>query len=166
MSTPKTTYLAAGPYLKPNVSWVTVAKLCCGGSLRAHTDKQRDCSFTTTMQNCFLSDILLKSTHRGSVMLCRYGSFGLPQPPTSYVGPLSNCTDFTGPLPELAQNLVYNFNNSGQTFRSMRCIRMSVCLLYGRTCLQQMTSSWECTAATGSCSWNLTSLYLSAVCML
>ncbi len=76
-------------------------------------------------------------------MLCRYGSFGLPQPPTSYIGPLSNCTDFTGPLPELAQNLVYNFNNSGQTFRSMCCIRMSVCLLYGRTCLQQMTGSCE-----------------------
>ena len=59
-------------------------------------------------------------------MLCRYGSFGLPQAPASYIGPVSNCTDFAGPLPELAQNLVYNFNNSGQTFRSMCCIRMSV----------------------------------------
>ncbi|KAL0052691.1 hypothetical protein WJX82_006304 [Trebouxia sp. C0006] len=63
----------------------------------------------------------------------KYGSFGLPQAPASYIGPVSNCTDFAGPLPELAQNLVYNFNNSGQTFRSMIQV----------PCMADNTQQWE-----------------------
>ena len=49
----------------------------------------------------------------------RYGSYGQPQPPNSYDGPVSNCTAFSAAMPELAQNVIYPaFNNSAQTFRS------------------------------------------------
>lgn len=50
---------------------------------------------------------------------CRYGTFGVPQPEGgSYLGPETNCTAFSGEMPGIANGLVFDFNNSGQTFRS------------------------------------------------
>ena len=49
---------------------------------------------------------------------CRYGSFGQAGYTDPYLGPLSNCTAFSGSLPAIAENLIYNFNNRQQTFRS------------------------------------------------
>ena len=49
-------------------------------------------------------------------MVCRYGSGGNPDYTNDYLGPLSNCTDFSGSMPGLAENLIYDFNNTDQTF--------------------------------------------------
>lgn len=48
-----------------------------------------------------------------------YGSGGNPDYTNDYLGPLSNCTDFSGSMPGLAENLVYEFNNTNQTFSRM-----------------------------------------------
>ena len=50
--------------------------------------------------------------------VCRYGAGYNPNYSNDYLGPLSNCTDFAGSMPGLAEDLVYTFNNTNQTFRS------------------------------------------------
>lgn len=50
------------------------------------------------------------------ILVHRYGSGGNPDYTNDYLGPLSNCTDFSGSMPGLAENLVYEFNNTNQTF--------------------------------------------------
>ena len=46
----------------------------------------------------------------------RYGSYGKPNYTDDYLGPLSNCTGFSGSMPGLAENLIYEYNNTNQTF--------------------------------------------------
>ena len=58
---------------------------------------------------CLETDVVWK-------LVPRYGSGGNPDYTNDYLGPLSNCTDFSGSMPGLAENLVYEFNNTNQTF--------------------------------------------------
>lgn len=53
------------------------------------------------------------------LLACSYGAQEEPVPAGTYIGPETNCTAFAGDMPGLANGLVYDFNNSGQTFRSM-----------------------------------------------
>lgn len=62
-------------------------------------------------------------------LVCRYGSGGNPDYTNDYLGPLSNCTDFSGSMPGLAENLVYDFNNSDQTFSRKPLFIISTALL-------------------------------------
>ena len=62
-------------------------------------------------------------------LVCRYGSGGNPNYTNDYLGPLSNCTDFSGSLPGLAENLVYDFNNSQHIFSRKPLFITSTALL-------------------------------------